>query len=232
MPYFDFKQFRICHDRCTMKVGTDGVLLGAWAEVAGARRILDIGTGSGLIALMAAQRSRAAVTGVELHSPSALQAAENAAASPFSKRVSIVCTDIRDFSPPALFDCILSNPPFYEETLLPPDPDRACARHTQSLSFEQLIVHACRLLSAGGLFQVVIPHPARTRFVGLCALHGLSLLRATEVVTGPRKQPKRILLRFVHDLTPTHPLTDRLVLTGPDGKRSPQYAELTRDFYL
>jgi len=232
MPYFDFKQFRICHDRCTMKVGTDGVLLGAWAEVAEAHRILDIGTGSGLIALMAAQRSHAEVTGVELHASSAWQAAENAAASPFGKRVSIICTDIRDFAPPALFDCILSNPPFYEETLLPPDPARACARHTQGLSFDQLINHARRLLAAGGLFQVIIPHSARTRFVGLCALHGFSLLRATEVVTSPRKQPKRILLRFVHDPAPTQPYTDRLILTGPDRKRSPQYVELTRDFYL
>lgn len=232
MPHFDFKQFRICHDRCTMKVGTDGVLLGAWAEVKKARRILDIGTGSGLIALMAAQRSHAEVTGVELHAPSVLQATENVAASPFCKRVAIVHADIRDFAPPALFDCILSNPPFHEEALLPPDPARACGRHTQGLSFEQLIGHARRLLAPGGLFQVVVPYPARDRFVGLCALRGLSLLHATEVVTSQRKQPKRVLLRFIHDLTPTQPLTDRLVLTGPDGQRSPQYAELTRDFYL
>lgn len=232
MPHFDFKHFRVCHERCTMKVGTDGVLLGAWAEVKEARRILDIGTGSGLIALMAAQRSSAEVVGVELHVPSVEQARENVAASPFAGRVEIVQADIRGFAPAIPFDCILSNPPFYEEDLLPPDPARAGARHTHGLPFEQLISQAHRLLVPNGLFQVIIPTPARTRFVGLCALHGFSLLLATEVVTSPRKQPKRILLRFVRNLAPTQPVTNRLILTGSDGKRSAEYAALTRDFYL
>lgn len=113
MSYFEFKKFRIYHDRCAMKVGTDGVLLGSWAKVDTSQRILDIGCGSGVVALMAAQRSESAqVVGVELDAQAAKQAAENCSASPFAHRLCVICADIADYNDENKFDCILSNPPF------------------------------------------------------------------------------------------------------------------------
>ena len=148
--YFEFKQFKIYHDRCAMKVGTDGVLLGAWAEVTESSRILDIGCGSGLVTIMAAQRSQANVYGVEIERNAALQAIGNAARSPWGRRIHIVCEDICNFQDSTGFDTILVNPPFFEEELLPPDAARSSARHTASLSFASLLQQVARLLRDTG----------------------------------------------------------------------------------
>ena len=131
---FNFKQFHVAHDRCAMKVGTDGVLLGAWAGVAGASRVLDVGCGSGMVA----QRTAAHVVGVEIDAPAAEQAIENVAASPWAHRIEIVHADVSDLCPDEKFDHIVSNPPFFAEDLLPPDVARARARHTAGLTFERL----------------------------------------------------------------------------------------------
>lgn len=233
MPHFDFQQFRICHDRCSMKVGTDGVLLGAWADVVKAQRILDIGTGSGLIALMAAQRSQAHIIGIDIHAPSVEQARENVASSPFASRIDIEQCDVRSFHPEAPFDCILTNPPYFEEELLPPDEVRAGARHTQGLPFATCIEQAHRLLCNDGSFQVVLPHSAESRFTALCVQQGFSLLRSTTIHTVMHKPPRRILLHFIkqsHIDTPVERTS--IILTAPDGGRSEEYKRLTRDFYL
>ncbi len=234
-PYFDFKQFRVCHDRCAMKVGTDGVLLGAWAEVEGCRHLLDIGTGSGLIALMAAQRTagnEVRIAGIEIDKAAARQAAENAAASPFAESIGIANEALQEHEPGEPYDCLLSNPPFFEEDLLPPDAARAAARNAATLPFSTLIEHAERLMSEEGCFQVIIPTTACTRFIGLCAIKGLALKRRTDVHTTPRKQPKRTLLHFVRDPYPKLPKHDALILCNADGSRSEAYEKLTRDFYL
>lgn len=116
-PYFDFRRFRIRHDRCAMKVGTDAVLLGAWADVTKAKNILDIGCGSGLITIMAAQRNpTATLTGIEIEANAAGQAQENSEASPYADRIEIICSDIRHYQPARRFDCILSNPPFLKKS--------------------------------------------------------------------------------------------------------------------
>lgn len=230
--YFTFKRFRIRHDRSSMKVGTDGVLLGAWADVSGTSHILDVGCGCGLIAIMAAQRSAARVTGLEIDAPSAAQAAGNAASSPFSARISIVCADVRTFSPTEKFDCILSNPPFFEESLLPPDPVRAGARHTSSLSFAALVDAACRLMTPQASFQMIVPATARTAFLTEASAHGLWLVRRTDVLTVPGKAPKRTLLHLSSARPAEPPAVDELPLCGPDGRRSPQYDRLAHDFYL
>lgn len=233
MPHFDFQQFRICHDRCSMKVGTDGVLLGAWADVVKAQRILDIGTGSGLIALMAAQRSQAQITGIDIHAPSVEQARENVASSPYASRIDIEQCDVRSFHPEAPFDCILTNPPYFEEELLPPNEARAGARHTQGLPFATCIEQAHRLLCNGGSFQVVLPHSVDNKFTALCVQQGFSLLRSTSIHTVRHKPPRRILLHFIkqsHIDTPVERTS--IILTAPDGGRSEEYKRLTRDFYL
>ena len=230
--YFSFKHFRIRHDRCAMKVGTDGVLLGAWASVGAAGRILDIGCGSGLVALMAAQRSRGRVVGVEIDEASARQASENAAASPFADRMEIVHADIRRFCPREAFDCVLSNPPFFAEALLPPDEARAAARHTNGLPFGELLAAACRLMAPRATFQLILPATAQPDFLGLATAAGLWLLRATSVVTVTGKAPKRVLLSLTNERPAMPPAFDTLPLCGPDGRRSRAYSELTRDFYL
>lgn len=233
MSHFDFRQFRIYHDRCSMKVGTDGVLLGAWADLAEVRRLLDIGTGSGLIALMAAQRSQARIVGIDIHKPSVEQARENVANSPFASRINIETCDVRCLQPDAAFDCILTNPPYFEEDLLPPNAARAGARHTQGLPFAVCIRNAHRLLCDGGSFQVIVPHAATTRFIALCVQQGFSLMRSTEVHTVSHKPPRRMLLHFIKAAQTDAPVIRTLLtLTAPDGSRSEDYVRLTREFYL
>ncbi|MGM9693699.1 MAG: tRNA1(Val) (adenine(37)-N6)-methyltransferase [Alloprevotella sp.] len=256
---FSFQQFDIDDRHCAMKVGTDAVLLGAWADVEGCRRILDVGCGSGVVTLMAAQRAvRATVTGVEIDEAAAADAQANARRSPFAERVDIVCADILKLAVPAedecfekeenakktgRFDCILSNPPYHEEDLLPPLASRAAARHTSGggLTFEALLRAVSRLLAsspspecaegtAEPRFCVILPAAAAKRFTTLAAVHGLWAERRTEVVTRLGKQPKRILLRFSRRHGACE--EDTLELLRSDGKRSLAYDRLCRDFYL
>ena len=136
---FRFKQFAVRQDRCPMKVGTDGVLLGAWAEVRpGDRRMLDVGTGTGLIALMLAQRSAARITAVDVDAECATQAAENFAASPWADRLDAVAVAVQRYDPVERFDLIVSNPPYYVDSLLSPDEGRNTARHAAGLPFGEL----------------------------------------------------------------------------------------------
>jgi len=148
---FRFKQFAVRQDRCPMKVGTDGVLLGAWAEVRpGDRRMLDVGTGTGLIALMLAQRSAAWITAVDIDVECATQAAENFAASPWADRLDAVSVAVQRYDPVEKFDLIVSNPPYYVDSLLSPDEGRNTARHAAGLPFGELAAAVVRLLSPGG----------------------------------------------------------------------------------
>ena len=232
MSHFDFKQFRIYHDRCAMKVGTDGVLLGAWSPVGEVKNILDIGTGSGLVALMLAQRSEANVIGIELDEDAANQAETNAQASPFSTRIKIIQSDIAQYFPEEKFDLIVSNPPFFNEALISPDKQRTQARHTNTLPFEVLIDSAYRLLETDGYFSVILPTSEADVFTNICIVKHFTPIHITSIQTTPKKAPKRKLLCFkkgVHQL-PLH--TDTLILSMGDGKRSEAYQELTKDFYL
>lgn len=232
MSHFDFQKFRISHDRCAMKVGTDGVLLGAWSPVDGVKRILDIGTGSGLIALMLAQRSDAEIVGVELDSAAAQQAAENAQASPFSERIEIVNCDISDYSASAPFDLVVSNPPFFEEDVTSPDQLRSQARSTQSLPLEHLIEVAYNMLTPGGRFCVVLPTETAQRFTNACIVKHFTPLHLTAIQTTPTKSPKRMLLCFKKSVEHVECTKDTLTLSASDGKRSEEYQKLTDAFYL
>lgn len=232
MSHFDFKQFRIYHDHCAMKVGTDGILLGAWANLQGAKKVLDIGCGSGLIALMAAQRCNAQVTGIEIDPQSATQAQENCTASPFADRINVICADIRKFRPEEKFDCLLSNPPYFEQTLLPPDPRRATARHTDGLSFAELLQEARRLMSPEGCFQIIIPYDAAGRFCEAASQQEMYPTRRTDVATRAGKKPKRTLLCLAAGQTAFPIRHDNLILCHADGSRSREFTQLTKDFYL
>lgn len=232
-PCFRFKQFEIWHDRCAQKVGTDGVLLGAWADLKQSKHILDVGTGSGLIALMAAQRaSEAEVVGIEIDPDAARQASENAQRSPFSERITITQSDVRDFHSPLAFDCILSNPPFFTEETRPPVSERAIARNTATLTFVELIAAVGRLLADEGCFHVVLPSSAVPGFVALCLERNLHLERQCLVSTVAGKTPKRYLLTFMSGMPSSPPLVEQLVLQTPDGRRTEAYQRLASSFYL
>ncbi len=227
---FCFKQFSVRHDRCAMKVGTDGVLLGAWGSVEG-KRILDIGTGTGLIALMAAQRNpEADVLGIDIDESAVAQASENVAESPFSRRIECILQDVLTFEPEAPFDAILCNPPFFTEDTLPDNRSRALARNNKCLPFPQLIRKVAVLLAENGTFSLIVPSGLAQEIVGLCMENGLHLIRRCQVHTTARKPPRRTLLEFSRQNRSCEMQT--LCLVADDGTRSQQYKELTKDFYL
>lgn len=217
-----------------MKVGTDGVLLGAWASVrASDRRMLDIGTGTGVIALMLAQRApQARITGIDVDAVD--EARANADASPWAGRIGMVRQPVQTFAPDERFDLIVSNPPFFDGTLPSPDAGRTTARHAVRLSFEELCDAAVRLLAPEGRFAVVLPTDAAGRFAALCC-GVLDLVRRTDVRTTPRRPAKRTLLEFSLAKPSAAPLPEYAELTVGTGQHecyTPEYRALTRDFYL
>ena len=231
--YFRFKQFTLWQQHCAMKVGTDGVLLGAWAE--GGQRILDIGTGTGLIALMMAQRfPMADVTAVEIDGAAAKQARENVVASPFANRVEVIHKDIQQFAencPDECFDAIVSNPPYFVNSLKNPDAKRALARHNENLSFCQLFSISYRLLAPSGVLSVVAPVEVKSDVEGEASISGFFLQCCLQIKTTPKKQPKRCLMKFVKQLI--QPISQEVaVLQNASGERSDWYRSLTNDFYL
>ena len=231
---FRFRQFSVRHDRCAMKVGTDGVLLGAWAP--GGRSILDIGTGTGLIALMMAQRfPEAHVTGIDIDGDAALQARENAAVSPFAPRIEVAHSSLAGFvaaaSPPLSFDSIVCNPPFFLHSLKNPDARRSVARHADSLPFADLFRGVAALLAPSGVFSAIVPAEVFEAFTAEASIAGLFVSRLTRVRTTPRKPPKRSLVAFSR-LRPDTLAEEECVMSRADGSRSEWYRGLTAGFYL
>lgn len=226
---FTFKRFTVNHAKCAMKVGTDGVLLGAWAR--GGRRILDVGTGSGLVALMMAQRFEAAeVTAIDIESGACLQARENVAVSPFVGRISVVETALQSFQGGG-YDAIVCNPPFYAGTLASKTAARTMARSAETLPFADLFRHAARLLAEGGVFSVVIPAAFRREFDAEAAFAGLHPLRACNVKTVPHKAASRCLLAY--GKRPADAVEEaEECLNNADMTRSEWYSRLTGEFYL
>lgn len=227
---FRFKRFTVLHDRCGMKVGTDGVLLGAWAS--GGCRILDIGTGTGLIALMMAQRfPSTCVTAVDIDGAACRQARHNVAASPFAERIDVVETRIQDYHSAEPFDCIVANPPYYSFGLRNPDAQRSAARHTDTLSFRDLFIAADGLLSECGVMSIIVPSEAVEAVVEQSYYVGMMLSRRCDVRTVARRAPRRALLAFSRRRDDVAELTEAVLQTA-DGSRSPWYDALTKDFYL
>ena len=240
MSEFRFKQFGISQDKCAMKVGTDGVLLGAWAP--GGKRILDVGTGTGLVALMMAQRySEAHIVGIDIDIDACDQAAENAAASPFGDRVEIVHSRLQDYlflqdtgtssSDVASFDAIVSNPPFFVNSLKNPDNKRSMARHSDVLPFRDLWLGVKRLLTDEGTFSVILPSEVKEKFITEGYMLGFRLIAQCAIKTVERKMPKRYLLSFArhHDGA----LRDSVeIMMNKEGGRSEWYQKITAEFYL
>lgn len=242
---FKFKQFSILQDRCAMKVGTDGVLLGAWASLDHKpNSILDIGAGTGLIALQLAQRSAAeTIDAIELDEHAFEQCIENFEASPWSDRLFCYHASFQEFAAEMdeSYDLIVSNPPFYEpprsaQLTSPPKGEksvqaqRAMARMTSSLPFGDLLKGVCELLSENGQFAVVIPFEAEEEFCGNAKSLGLFPNRITHVRGTSNTPLKRTLLQFSRENTV--PRTDELVIEKKRHVYTEAYINLTRDFYL
>ena len=233
--HFNFKQFSVQQDLCSMKVGTDGVLLGAWTNTDNARRILDIGTGTGLIALMLAQRSTANITAVDAEANACEQAKINFDDSPWADRLQLVQSKIQDFYSDYLFDLIVSNPPYFSGYYSSDDLSRDIARSADILlPYEDLIAAAKRLLKADGRLSLILPANQQEKIVTIANQNGLALSRLTFVKTKNTKESKRILLEFVNTSNQVKAIIDELIIQSDDNGRvyTQEYIHLTKDFYL
>ncbi len=228
---FQFKQFSIQQDKTPMKVGTDGVLLGAWADVEKATRILDIGTGTGLIALMSAQQNAGAhIDALEIDPDAIRQARENVAASPWADRINIIPISLQQYTSPALYDCIVCNPPYFTRSTKTPNPGRTLARHNDTLPHRELIEHSKRLLSSNGSFQIILPVPEAIQLTEYAKAFRLYPVRLTKVLPNPGKPPKRYLIKF--SAIPQGYTEDELIIEYERHHYSPEYIRLTQNFYL
>lgn len=232
-PYFKFKQFTIWHDKCAMKVGTDGALLGAWAAPKKARTILDIGTGTGLIALMLAQRCTALIDAIDIDADACLQATENVARSPFGNRIRVHHAGLSGFHPsePSSYDLIVSNPPYFHQSLKCPDPKRNRARHSDSLSLEELFRESRRLLAPEGRLSLILPFDQLELVHQVSQLNGFHWITRTDVSPVVGSAPKRLLAEWGLQPVP-HPLPTSLSLEYPDRRYTEAFIELERDYYL
>mgnify|MGYP002508209572 CR=1 FL=1 len=216
-----------------MKVGTDGVLLGAWCACDASQRIADIGTGTGLIALMCAQRNASAtIDAIEIDHSAAECARENISRSSWGDRIRVIETAIQDFDTEERYDLIVSNPPYFQASLKNPNQQRATARHTDSLSYEELIAHAARLLKDSGVLALILPIEAESEIRTLAEHNRLYPTHITHIHSKPNKPAKRLLIALSKQEQSEEPLIRTFYIESESAPRSPEYQDLTRDFYL
>ena len=231
---FQFKQFSIEQDKCTMKVGTDGVLLGAWADVEDAQTVLDIGTGTGVIAIMLAQRATdATITGVEIDQEAYEQAKENMNNSPFADRLIAECSAIQDFAKlsRSTFDLIVSNPPFFSGGTFSANQDRLSVRHTVKLSHGDLLMAVQKLLTKTGKFCLILPYLEGLRFQEMAKNYHFFCTKVTEVRPKKDKAIERLLLQFEREEKKV--LTNDIIIQHEERNDwTEDYKELTGAFYL
>lgn len=234
---FAFKQFSIAQDRCAMKVGTDGVLLGAWCLPAESRSILDIGAGTGLISLMLAQRfPEARIDAIEIDPEAAGQCRENIEASPWHERIRLHPLSLQDFrestsSSPQQYDLIVSNPPFYNATLKPDDLGRALARHKDSLPVSDIVQFAGERLSPVGSLALIFPRDYEAELMTQFALSPLHLQRICDIVSREGKAPKRRMVQLGRAASQCLEARS-LFIRDTDNAYTQEYRELTDPFYI
>lgn len=234
--YFQFKQFTIHQRNVAMKVGTDSVLLGAWTKVDTSKKIhaLDIGAGSGILSIMLAQRSaNILIDGVEVDEQAFIQAQENVSLCPWADRINLYNESFQDFTKQhsKAYDLIISNPPYFIQSLASPDEQRSIARHSDSLSQEDLLTGVLKLLCSEGIFSVIFPVNEGFSFIQKAEREGLYCNRKTSIKANPQKEAKRLLLEFSQIKT-VFEETELCIDTGVRHQYNPEYIELTKDFYL
>ncbi len=232
---FQFKQFSLEQDRTAMKIGTDGVLLGAWTPLtSNPLSILDVGTGTGIIALMLAQRSSAEqIDALEIDEDAYEQASDNFENSPWNDRLFCFHAGLDEFveEPEDEYDLIVSNPPFYSEDYKSSNNQRDLARFQDAMPFQDLIEAADLLLSENGIFSVIIPFKEESAFLALAAAYELYPIKNTRVKGTPTTETKRSLLAFSRNKISNFPI-DELIIETARHIYTPEYIELTKDFYL
>ncbi len=239
---FRFKQFAIHQDLAAMKVGTDGILLGAGTPVERTKRILDIGTGTGLIALMLAQRTQEfreppKIVAIDVDAFAFQQASENIAKSKWANQIEVQHVELGRFSKSnrtfdfnRTFDLVVCNPPYFSQSLLSPNASRSRARHDSELSFRKLCQCASRLISQTGRISLILPFEKLDSFLEVANDNQLFLSSSCHVRSLPSKPPKRILLELGR--TPQNAVQNELLIESEHHAYTPEYLALTRDFYL
>jgi tRNA1Val (adenine37-N6)-methyltransferase len=259
--WFRFKQFIIRQDRCAMKVCTDSCILGAWTadHVKDAERILDIGTGTGLLPLMLAQKSNAAIDAIETDPEAAAQAGENFAESPWHEHLRILPGDVRMFSFENEYDFIITNPPFYESDLRSPSAKKNKAKHDESLTLGQLLVIISWNLKPGGSFSILLPFHRTLYFENAAMELGFFLREKLEIRQTPLHDPFRTILLFNNEKSPVNfscaslislksgalwpsrsdlnekspdSLSGKLIIKDSHGRYTPEFSELMHDYYI
>jgi len=230
--YFSFKKFTINQERAAFKVGTDGVLLGAGAGISGVKRILDIGTGTGLISLMLAQRCSAEIVAIEPDIESYLQAKENVLCSGWASRITVLNVRLQDLSPDTgTFDLIVSNPPYFIDSLKNPDPVKSSARHNCNLTQEELLQSVSALLGEDGRLEVILPYAEGNIFIAEAGNYSLYCNSILKIKPLPSSEIRRLILSFSRKRVKVA----EKFLTIERGSRhdfTEEYISLTKDFYL
>ena len=229
MSVFKFKEFSIIQEKSAMKVGTDGVLLGCWVSCDKANNILDIGCGTGLITLMLGQRNLIGnVTGIEIDKIASQEAQLNISNSDWKERIEIKHTSLQEFTSQLKFDLIVSNPPFFPQNKS--QKSRDIARHTNTLSFEELIDNAANLLAEKGIFSVIIPKDSEEYFCKIAATHNLYCNRVCYIKGNEASEVKRVMMEF--SFIKSIVLTEHLTIERSRHNYTSKYIQLCKDFYL
>ena len=230
--HFTFKEFTVFQEKAAFKVGTDGVLLGASADVAGKKYILDIGSGTGLITLMLAQRCDAELVSIEPDKESFIQTVENVELSGWKNRITVLNTDLQTFNYNyRKFDLIVTNPPFFSNSLKNPDPRKSSTRHNDSLTSADLLTGIKRLLDEKGVFQIILPYVEGTVFIAEAQQFGLYCSNILKIRPLPTSEIRRLILTFSGE----RKQAEEKFLTierGPRHEFTEEYKNLTKDFYL
>lgn len=227
---FTFRQFALTDTGCGMKIGTDGVVLGAWAACCEAQTVIDVGSGSGIVALMIAQRSEAQITAVEIDRSACRDARENVRFSPWPVRITVVETDFKSYRPVGPVDLIISNPPFFSTGEHSPSEMRAGARHEGSLNYSTLINYAAKYLNPLGRLSFIYDAGRDDEIIYKAEMSRLKLRRWCHL----RQRENRPFIRTLFEFSPTDGPIEHELLTinGRDGCPTERFSELTRDFYL
>ena len=231
---FAFKQFIIKQDKCAMKVGTDAVLLGAWIIPNGSKQILDIGTGTGVVALMLAQKTDATIDAIDIDENAYEQATQNVSESKFVSQISVIHSSLQTYSKSTdkKYNLIVTNPPYFEQSLKSTDEQRSFARHADVLPFEELIDGVIKLLDIKGKFCLILPTLEAEKFRVLAQKKGLFLSKLLRVKSKINKDTdKRHLMQF--EFTPTE-FSEKTIAIELDERHqySDEYKELTKDYYI
>lgn len=228
--YFNFKKFTIHQDKSAFKVGTDGVLLGAYAFVDNVSNILEIGSGTGLIPVMLAQRCNAMITSIEPDGDSYSQTCENVGLCDWSDRIKVLNTSLQSFKSPGKFDLIVTNPPYFADSLKNPDPRKSLARHNDSLTSRDILNGVMQLMTDDGRLQIILPYVEGNIFIAEAASHGLFCTNILKIKPLPASGVRRLILTFgkIHK----KPVEKFLTIEHGRHQFTEDYINLTKDFYL